>query len=252
MKRVGVLFAALGMLAFSNAGAVTISISSNFNGTDLCSGSSCNFVWYHGHLTAFPDIEGTLFFTNQSVFHEPTMQSYSLPDALVTFVAGAGTATSIYNSAVDRWETTIYLDSNSNDPFITGLGVLPTIELSGTDVTWSGDVAATEGLLGESYNWQWGAAAYTSLDMAVLEVAPIDGYDCGSGEMAGNVHSGTPCTYTEFVTGGARGGGGSNFTGSNSGTDSFVIDTVVPVPAAVWLFGSGLLGLAGLSRRKRS
>lgn len=28
--------------------------------------------------------------------------------------------------------------------------------------------------------------------------------------------------------------------------------SVVPVPAAVWLFGSGLLGLAGIARRKRS
>ena len=28
--------------------------------------------------------------------------------------------------------------------------------------------------------------------------------------------------------------------------------TAVPVPAAVWLFGSGLLGLAGIARRKRS
>ena len=27
--------------------------------------------------------------------------------------------------------------------------------------------------------------------------------------------------------------------------------TVVPVPAAVWLFGSGLIGLAGIARRKR-
>ncbi len=26
---------------------------------------------------------------------------------------------------------------------------------------------------------------------------------------------------------------------------------VVPVPAAVWLFGSGLIGLAGLARRKK-
>ena len=27
--------------------------------------------------------------------------------------------------------------------------------------------------------------------------------------------------------------------------------TAVPLPAAVWLFGSGLLGLAGISRRKK-
>ena len=30
-----------------------------------------------------------------------------------------------------------------------------------------------------------------------------------------------------------------------------VYSTVVPVPAAVWLFGSGLLGLIGLARRKK-
>ena len=29
------------------------------------------------------------------------------------------------------------------------------------------------------------------------------------------------------------------------------ITAVVPVPAAVWLFGSGLLGLVGIARRKK-
>ena len=35
------------------------------------------------------------------------------------------------------------------------------------------------------------------------------------------------------------------------GIDLSVITTVVPVPAAVWLFGSGLIGLIGVARRKR-
>ena len=35
----------------------------------------------------------------------------------------------------------------------------------------------------------------------------------------------------------------------NGGSESFV-STVVPVPAAVWLFGSGLLGLVGVARRR--
>jgi len=38
--------------------------------------------------------------------------------------------------------------------------------------------------------------------------------------------------------------------GSNFFIDSFDA-TVVPVPAAVWLFGSGLLGLVGVARRKK-
>ena len=33
--------------------------------------------------------------------------------------------------------------------------------------------------------------------------------------------------------------------------DKIVFATVVPVPAAVWLFASGLLGLVGVARRKR-
>jgi len=39
-----------------------------------------------------------------------------------------------------------------------------------------------------------------------------------------------------------------NFT--NGGSESFV-NNPVPVPAAVWLFGSGLLGLVGVARRKK-
>lgn len=39
-----------------------------------------------------------------------------------------------------------------------------------------------------------------------------------------------------------------NFT--SGGSESFV-NNPVPVPAAVWLFGSGLLGLAGIARRKK-
>ena len=33
---------------------------------------------------------------------------------------------------------------------------------------------------------------------------------------------------------------------------SVTVPTVVPVPAAVWLFGSGLLGLLGIARRKKT
>ncbi len=34
--------------------------------------------------------------------------------------------------------------------------------------------------------------------------------------------------------------------------DNLSADAVVPVPAAAWLFGSGLIGLIGLARRKKS
>ncbi len=41
-------------------------------------------------------------------------------------------------------------------------------------------------------------------------------------------------------------------TTTPTSVDTQIVLTAVPVPAAVWLFGSGLLGLTGLARRKRS
>ena len=41
-------------------------------------------------------------------------------------------------------------------------------------------------------------------------------------------------------------------TGSGSVGNYLVRETVVPIPAAVWLFGSGLIGLIGVARRKKA
>ncbi len=43
----------------------------------------------------------------------------------------------------------------------------------------------------------------------------------------------------------------SSAIGSGVEYDTIQMGTVVPIPAAVWLFGSGLLGLFGFSRRKK-
>ena len=41
-------------------------------------------------------------------------------------------------------------------------------------------------------------------------------------------------------------------TGAGQSTSFNAIASPVPVPAAVWLFGSGLLGMIGVARRRRS
>ena len=46
--------------------------------------------------------------------------------------------------------------------------------------------------------------------------------------------------------------GGTDSNGGPITSAWFGGGTVVPVPAAVWLFGSGLLGLVGVARRRRS
>ncbi len=54
-----------------------------------------------------------------------------------------------------------------------------------------------------------------------------------------------------FVSGGTIGSAWGSFAGANYfETWNVNIVSAVPVPAAVWLFGSGLLGLLGIARRK--
>jgi len=59
-----------------------------------------------------------------------------------------------------------------------------------------------------------------------------------------------------YIDGGSVGaiqslsGSADIFNGENWTRAQFISHTVVPVPAAVWLFGSGLIGLIGLARRK--
>lgn len=63
-----------------------------------------------------------------------------------------------------------------------------------------------------------------------------------------------------FALGGILAGGNGGFAFKNLHAGPFsiykteliveTVDTVVPIPAALWLFGSGLLGLIGMARRK--
>ena len=65
----------------------------------------------------------------------------------------------------------------------------------------------------------------------------------GSGTISGGGFDPTPGTW-EF-----SGQTASDITFSWSSSNN---TTVIPVPAAVWLFGSGLIGLAGIARRNKS
>ncbi len=192
------------------------SIRSNFNGTSIPAG---DFVWFSSVLTV-QGLQGltspiTLLFDQQTI----TFSSLSLvvPRGQVTFTPGATTATTTFGVS---WQTDTST-TGSGTTFLSG-AVYPAVTgLPGgiTPVTWSGawfvpaDVHLT-------VTWQWAAAVYTSFSGAYsdLGVKPVDGSQLSPYQNAD--HAGTPENFRQEVTGGARGGGGSNFTGGLTGTAS--------------------------------
>ena len=97
-----------------------------------------------------------------------------------------------------------------------------------------------------------------SQDIVINPFASVDkGVDIGAGlsinaqgtvvnseNAVGSISSGGPFDIMSVVVAfGLTDNTGVGFSG-------FVEQTAVPVPAAVWLFGSGLLGLIGVARRK--
>ena len=73
---------------------------------------------------------------------------------------------------------------------------------------------------GLSFQWKWAAAVYdcgTDCEND-LGVKPVDGDKFS--QFLNSDHAGTPEYIKDCVIGGARGGGGSNYTGSYSGTST--------------------------------
>jgi len=67
------------------------------------------------------------------------------------------------------------------------------------------------------------------------------GVDCGDGDTYSLIYSAT------IVSIEPSGSGGTPYLLNLTGTIS-----AVPVPAAIWLFGSGLVGLMGVARRLKA
>jgi len=198
-------------------GCTATSISSNFSGTPIASGDT---IWFSSVLkaTGLGTHPVTLTFSGQTITftanHTPT--TLAVPDAQVTFSPTATSATTTFTGG--RWVTTVPSSGLAGNAFLSGLEYQPPGGLPGgvQPVLWSGTL--TSDTPGVSINWQWAAAAYTTFspDYNSLGVKPVD--DTKASVYKNSDHAGTPEAFKPFVTGGATGGGGANYTGSLSGT----------------------------------
>jgi hypothetical protein len=207
------------------------SITSNFNGTPIGPG---DFIWFTSVLKvqglgsdpATVGFTGSIAFTVDGIMHV-----VPVPSAIVNFLPSVpGFATTVFCNG--QWTTTVPVSGLAGNVFFDGVALqAPTpggFPGGIKDITWQGMFfSVTPGL---RIQWQWAAAVYHnatfSLDYNALGVKPVDDNKASVYQNAD--HAGTPENFRSDVIGGARGGGGSNFTGSYSGTGA-----AVPMPANI-------------------
>lgn len=206
--------------------AQTVNVS-NFNATPINGGS---FIWFNANFKAagIPSTGAKVFFRNSTIqFAADQAYSLAVPNAQITFDPTVKCATTSYDPISNTFSTVVPV-SGSDEIFLTGraFAVPASFANVGGKVTgsviWQGTLGSDTP--GVSVSWKWGAAVYStfSTDYNALQILPAHGNSCSA---AGGDHAGTPEAFTQFVVGGARGGGGSNFTGSWSGTQDVSIDS---------------------------
>ena len=211
-----------------DAGTVS-TIQSNFNGTAIAGG---NYIWFNSVLkpSGLGSSTVKIFIRSSSIQFTAHGISYNLPvpDATITFSPAATSATTGFDTTTNQWLTTVPSNLSGNT-FLTGLAFpVPTGGLPGgiNPVTWQGQFYTDTS--GVTLQWQWAAAVYTAFASTYggLGVKPVDSNSAS--QYQNSDHAGTPELYKSYVVGGSRGGGGSNYTGSYSGTAA--VSPVVGTP----------------------
>jgi RHS repeat-associated protein len=198
-------------------------ISSNFNGTPIAPGS---YIWFNSvvsvsgisNLPARLKVSGgVISFTANG---QPT--TIVVPDSVITYSSTALTASTQYDPSLRQWNTVIPV-SLSGNAMLTSVPVFLPAALPGgiNPVNWKENFYSDQP--GLSVQWKWAAAVYTSFsaDPNSVGAKPVDGSI--SNPYPNSDHAGTPESFKAYVVGGARGGGGSNWTGSYSGTASVAV-----------------------------
>ena len=141
------------------------------------------------------------------------------------------------------------LSFNAYNNFSSGTGSSVRIALDNND-SWDES----------TITWNTYAGHGASLDSIFMDASDVDSYISWdvSGINVSEILDNSYLTFSLYDTD-PIGGNWHNFQPlENSGSNEaflnvdYTIVSAVPVPAAVWLFGSGLIGLVGLARRKKA
>jgi hypothetical protein len=169
-------------------------------------------VWINVHINSAGNVLSgtttTLDFTQVTLVVNGV--SYALPNGTINFVPGYTGAPSTVVNSDGSWTTTVS-STQSGNIFIVGQAIPVTASLEASSgSTLSFYTNSNDSAL--QFQWQWGAAVYTYWPgnaAAMIETVQANGLQSGAP---------TNTAVQQSLIQGPRGGGGSNFTGSWSGT----------------------------------
>jgi len=181
---------------------------------------STDVVWINAHIgrpSGIPTNQvTTIQFTGVTFVLNGV--TYGLPDGVLSFNPSApATPTTVFDSTNGpngTWTTTLNPSDLSDEIFFDGQAVPLDSNISGGgSATFNFTTLSNE--TSPDFNWQWSAAVYTA--WPGNNAAGILPYH-------NSLHAGTPqnTAVQKSLIQGPRGGGGSNFTGSWSGTGTGV------------------------------
>ena len=201
----------------------------------LIDGSVLNFTAYSSGSTIPTDGNGSWFSVEPTTFGVIGISSF---DGLITGTTQTATGSHAgvpdgselptIDNPHDWYGNTGMLSMVSDSTVLTAIGSEASIDFTGIRWSWAGtdNIVIYDPTAGDS-----GVASITCI------------LDCGNGDTyildyIGHIELGSP-----------SGLGGEEVRIHLEGTISV---SAVPIPAAVWLFGSGLIGLIGIARRKKA
>jgi hypothetical protein len=141
-----------------------------------------------------------------------------VPDGKITFDPNVTLATTSFDAVNNVWLTTIPWDLDDNALLTATSWVVPAGGIPGDiePVSWCGTFASDTADV--DIGWRWAAAAYASFssDNNTLGVKPMNTDRDNSSN--NKDRAGTPENFKTAVIPGARGKGGTNYTGTYSGS----------------------------------
>jgi hypothetical protein len=205
-------------------------IINDFNSSSIPAGDT---IWFSAVVT----VKGVHVRSAQLLFNSTitytvhgVQQTVTVPTGEIDFSSTTYTASTTFNSSTNTWVTAVP-SSTTSTFFVTGVAVqVPAGGYPGNiqPVKWTGSWEANAN--GITVQWQGSAAVYRqfSTDYNALGVKAVgDNHTCG---YHNSDQAGVPENYKQYVTYGANGTGGSNWTGTRSGALSCPVGNTPPPP----------------------